>query len=111
MEDDRFLKPVVDDDALILSLDELDIGDPVQDAASSNLTAPSSHELVARNTRLEEELAELQSQYQSYRLAVEQTLERRWESVPSSSTESRSETKAAKDDSHYYWQSYASNGM
>lgn len=66
-------------------------------------------DLVALNTRLAEELAAVNSQFANYRLAVEQTLDRRWgddkQDAPTKSGEA-----STKDESQYYWESYAANG-
>ncbi|ROT43354.1 methyltransferase domain-containing protein [Sodiomyces alkalinus F11] len=104
IKDDRYLKPVVDDDALILSLDELDIDALDNEAASSAAENISSQDLVALNSRLEEELAAVKSQFANYRLAVEQTLERRW-------GDDKDVESSTKDESQYYWESYGANDI
>ncbi|KAL2759505.1 hypothetical protein ACRALDRAFT_1074227 [Sodiomyces alcalophilus JCM 7366] len=104
--DDRYLKPVVDDDALILSLDELDLDDSDQEAVPPVADDVSREDLAALNARLAEELAAVNSQFADYRLAVEETLERRWGDDKRDAT---TESDEAKDESQYYWESYAAN--
>lgn len=108
IENDQYLKPVIDDDALILSLDELDLDGPAARATqtqgvSQGATQQSPSEL---NASLVEELETVKSQFANYRLAVEQTLDKRWgDDATTSSTSQR-----PKDPSQYYWESYAANG-
>ncbi|KAL0940806.1 protein arginine methyltransferase [Colletotrichum truncatum] len=110
ISDDRFLKPVIEDDALIMALTELDLdSEPIESAQ----VAP--HSASNREAFLEEELKRVQDQYASYRLAVEQTLDRRWgDDAPSTSSarsEKPGEKEARKDESQYYWESYAGNDI
>lgn len=74
-EDDKFLKPVLEDDALLISLDDLpelsSTEAPVKDSQ------PSTN-LVTRVSELEEELRRIQSQFDNYRSTVEETLDERW---------------------------------
>ncbi|KAF6821231.1 methyltransferase [Colletotrichum sojae] len=111
ISDDRFLKPVIDDDALIMALTELDLDSESAEAAPQ---APKSSS--ARETELEEELEKVKAQFANYRLAVEQTLDQRWgdDNVagPSRVEKASEEDKAArKDESQYYWESYAGNDI
>ena len=74
-EDDKFLKPVLEDDALLISLD--DLPELPSANATSKDTEPSTN-LVTRVSELEEELRRIQSQFDSYRSTVEETLDERW---------------------------------
>lgn len=112
MEDidhDQYLKPVVEDDALIMSLDELHVDDHVEPSSKegSVLTGevPSTQSLLASKSELERELAAVKAQFANYRTAVEQTLDRRWgdDTDPGPAAPPR-------DQSQYYWESYADNG-
>lgn len=110
ISDDRFLKPVIDDDALIMALTELDL-----DSESAEVAPQAPKSNSAREAELEEELEKVKAQFANYRLAVEQTLDQRWGddnvSGPSRVERPSEEDKAArKDESQYYWESYAGNG-
>ncbi|KAJ0163419.1 Ribosomal protein arginine N-methyltransferase rmt3 [Colletotrichum tanaceti] len=109
--DDRFMKPVIDDDALIMALTELDLDDESPESNQQATVSSSS-----REAQLEEELEKLKSQFASYRSAVEQTLDQRWgddAAVTTQSEKSRDvdDTGARKDESQYYWESYAANDI
>ncbi|CAI0643795.1 unnamed protein product [Colletotrichum noveboracense] len=108
ISDDRFFKPVIEDDALIMALTELDLGSDSQSVLQEELQSKSS-----REAQLEDDLEKVKAQFASYRLAVEQTLDQRWgEDVPNRSRRNRSVDKEArKDESQYYWESYASNDI
>ncbi|EQB45593.1 hypothetical protein CGLO_15513 [Colletotrichum gloeosporioides Cg-14] len=108
ISDDRFFKPVIEDDALIMALTELDLGSDSQGVPREELQSKSS-----REAQLEGDLEKVKAQFASYRLAVEQTLDQRWgEDVPNRSRRDRSVDKEArKDESQYYWESYASNDI
>jgi hypothetical protein len=104
--DDKFLKPVLENDALLFSLDEaLEAQD---DSAAGEQAKVSDEALAAKNKALEEELEAVRSQFSNYRFAVEQTLEKRWgdESEPGPA---RAAEK--KDNSNYYFESYAEHGQ
>ncbi|KAI5456267.1 S-adenosyl-L-methionine-dependent methyltransferase [Mariannaea sp. PMI_226] len=104
-DDEKFLQPVLENDALIFSLDELL---EVTDSPEANLTVKgldvqTNSQLSSRNQELQEELEKVRGQFANYRLAVEKTLDDRWgddsEPVPSKK----------KDDSAYYFESYAAH--
>lgn len=104
------MKPVIDDDALIMALTELNLDDESPENTQQVTSSSSS-----RETQLEEELEKLKSQFASYRSAVEQTLDQRWgddAAVTTQSEKSRDvdDKGARKDESQYYWESYAANG-
>ncbi|KAL1881969.1 hypothetical protein VTK73DRAFT_3298 [Phialemonium thermophilum] len=134
LEDDLYLKPVLEDDALIMCLDDLPevpVGQeegPAGDQAGtgadgSNSGAPvSAEELMRRNVELQTELENLSKQFNSYRLAVQQTLDKRWgadddegtkaeASAGPSGTPATGQSDSGKDDSAYYWESYAHNDI
>lgn len=127
LEDDKYLKPVLDDDAFIICLDDLPDPSP---AAAGKAAAPAgdAEDLRTKNSELQAELDKLARQFADYRLAVQQTLDQRWgeDDAPapgaaagaSSSSGGAAAAKSAdgavekpKDDSKYYWESYAHNGM
>ncbi|KAK1565977.1 methyltransferase domain-containing protein [Colletotrichum navitas] len=109
--DDRFMKPVIEDDALIMALTELDLGDEYSEAIQQ-AAQPSS----SREAQLAEELEKLKSQFASYRAAVEQTLDQRWGDDTAVATQDDSSRDVdnkgdRKDESQYYWESYAANDI
>ncbi|PVH75521.1 putative ribosomal protein arginine N-methytransferase rmt3 [Cadophora sp. DSE1049] len=111
-EDDKYLKPVLEDDALLFSLDELpEVTEDVQSAYSDKGKAVSggSDPLAARVIELEEDLRRMQVQFDNYRSTVSQTLDERWNaSSPSKSSEEKEEKR--DDDSHYF-SSYSYNDI
>lgn len=115
-EDDNFLKPVLEDDALLISLDDLPEIEPKASkgvAGKGKEVNIDSGRLVARVSELEEELRRIQSQFDDYRETVKQTLDDRWNdnstSVPSASTDPAKEAK--RDDDSHYFSSYSYNGQ
>lgn len=122
IEDDRYLKPVLDDDALIMCLD--DLPEPSAPAGEAKQSEVSPEDLIRRNTELQGELEALAKQFNNYRLAVQQTLDTRWgeddtevqsrgPSAPVKAEDSKAEKEKAEDGNHYsesYFASYARNG-
>ncbi|OLN95382.1 Ribosomal protein arginine N-methyltransferase rmt3 [Colletotrichum chlorophyti] len=111
--DDRFLKPVIEDDALIMALTELDLND---DASPEDEDLKTNKTLSQREAELKEELEKVRSQFASYRSAVEQTLDQRWgdDIIPSSQVDKsrdKEDKSERKDESQYYWESYAANDI
>jgi protein arginine N-methyltransferase 3 len=100
LEDEKYLRPVLENDALIFSLDEV-----LENITSEGSEGAKDSDLVARNKELEEELERVKNQFASYRLTVEETLDRRW----GDDTEP-AKTEEKKDDSAYYFESYAAHG-
>lgn len=114
-EAEEFLKPVLEDDALLFNLDDLpEIGLERSNANLDYAGASGSTRLLTRVVELEEELRKTQSQFSDYRITVMQTLDERWKesSLGADSNTSNGEVKEAKcdDDSHYF-SSYSYNGM
>ncbi|KAK5997387.1 Ribosomal protein arginine N-methyltransferase rmt3 [Cladobotryum mycophilum] len=111
IEDDHFLQPVLENDALIISLDEiLDQIEGEGDVAAS-AAGGSGNDLLGRNRELEAELESLQTQFANYRLAVEETLDRRW-GDDSEQTQSQPQSQSKpiiSGQSNYYFESYAGN--
>ena len=111
-EDDRYLQPVLENDALLFTLDEvLEEGDHNDGEAAAMRAGEASPEaLSARNRDLEVELESLRSQFSNYRLAVEQTLDRRW-GVDDEEPAASASSAPKKDNGDYYFESYAEHGM
>lgn len=116
LEDDGYLKPVLDDDALILCLD--DLPEQADQSASAGKQAASqdggsgAQDLLQRNAELQAELEQLTKQYANYRMAVQQTLDQRWgvDDEDESSSSKKASEESKKDNSDYYFESYAFNG-
>ena len=96
IEDDKYLKPVLDDDALLFNLDELP---EAKDTAQDNL--------LARVAELEEELRKTQLQFGDYRNVVAKTLDERWND--NSAAPEKKEEK--RDDDSHYFTSYSYNDI
>jgi hypothetical protein len=103
LNDDVLLKPVLENDALLFTLDEVLEAQNLSDSQDT-----SAADLLNRNKALEEELETLRNQYENYRLTVEQTLDKRWaEDAPRAGSSKASEKE---DESAYYFESYAYHG-
>jgi protein arginine N-methyltransferase 3 len=106
IEDERLLKPVLENDAVIFSLDEV-----LESSKETSKVDPSAEDGSAtheRNTNLQAELDSVRESFANYRLAVEQTLDRRWGSDDGPNAAAGSKER---DSSGYYFESYAANGM
>lgn len=112
-DDEKYLKPVLEDDALLFSLDELpEVLEDGQSAEKGKGVAEPGA-LVVRVSELEEELRRMQLQFDNYRATVSQTLDERWnERSPSGPSKPDGEDKEEKrdDDSHYFT-SYSYNDI
>ncbi|KAH0562364.1 hypothetical protein GP486_002944 [Trichoglossum hirsutum] len=114
LEDDKYLYPVLEDDALLFSLDDLPDDRTLKDETDKEGGS------LARVAELEEELQRLQSQFTGYKLAVKRSLGERLDDsdalAPASSSGllvaagKRPEYLAGDDDSHYFT-SYSHNGI
>lgn len=113
--DESFLKPVLEDDAVLFNLDELP---NVKDEEYEDINTEDTHlgnskspaELASRVVELEEALRKMQTQFDDYRSAVARTLDDRWnERTPSGSTDVQSGGK--RDDDSHYFSSYSYNGQ
>ncbi|KAI0871613.1 S-adenosyl-L-methionine-dependent methyltransferase [Hypoxylon argillaceum] len=120
IDDDAYLKPVLDDDAVIIGLfdlPDLSIPDALLSAPSSDTTA-LVNDLLKRNTELQEQLASVMLQHENYRAAVSKTLDERWGDSGGDDNAGKANEAAGKgkgkdgeeekeDESKYYWESYA----
>lgn len=108
IEDDGLLKPVLSNDAAIFSLDEVLGSSTEAQMGTSDAMDDSYIDLQKNNRRLEVELASIRESFANYRLAVEETLDRRWgvNDIPGPSRNAKE-----KDPSGYYFESYAAHGM
>lgn len=100
-EDDKYLKPVLEDDALLYSLDDIFEDEPTADNNASDASVED----------LRQQLAQLSSQFQAYREEVQRTLLEDLESAkPSQPTESPSKPKMSHVDEGYF-DSYSYNSI
>ncbi|KAG6013382.1 hypothetical protein E4U43_007316 [Claviceps pusilla] len=108
IDDERYLSPVIENDAVIFSLDELLDSSSQDQEVAINATETPANELLDRNKTLESELHAIREKFANYRLAVEQTLDRRWgvDDIPGSPLVSK-----PKDVSSSYFESYAANDI
>lgn len=107
-DDDAYLKPVLEDDALLYSLGDIEDED---DGASG------SNDAERRVVELQEDLERLQSQFSEYRLAVQRSMEEQLSqednklsggSSAGPSTKAANKIEEAESD---YFSSYSYNGI
>lgn len=112
-EDEKYLKPVLEDDALLFSLDDLpDVMEVDQVSGKGKEVSKDSGELVARVSELEEELRRIQLQFDNYRATVTETLDERWnDKATSGPSASGPEKEEKRDDDSHYFSSYSYNGQ
>ena len=123
IDDDAYLKPVLDDDAVIIGLFDLPelsvpgTSQPAQDGDNAALV----NDLLKRNAELQEQLASVMTQHENYRAAVSKTLDARWGEAGADDGAKTASDVAGKgkgkdgaddkeDESKYYWESYAGVG-
>lgn len=102
-DDDAFLKPVLADDALLYSLDDIEEEDS---------TAAGTTEAERQVIELQEELERLQNQFTEYRIAVQKSLEEQLskdDDMPSNGPSAKAKTQIEEADSDYFV-SYSYNG-
>lgn len=124
-EDEKYLQPVLEDDALLISLEEiLELAEGQSTDGGREGTSEHTRVLLGRISNPEEELQRLQSQFMSYKLAVKGVLDERLEAQTASldsappDIDAKPPTKvseqATKDDEHNddssYFDSYSYNG-
>ncbi|CAJ2511026.1 Uu.00g066510.m01.CDS01 [Anthostomella pinea] len=126
LDHEQYLKPVLDDDAVIIGLFDLPELTPpdAQVGGGGGENEALVNDLLKRNSELQEELARVSAQYENYRATVSQTLDERWGDVAEPAESSKAggapEKEKAKgmggegngevkkeDDSKSYWESYA----
>lgn len=117
ISDDKYLKPVLDDDALIIGLFDLpEIEVESSDDKTGKTVDPE--EIAKRNAELEEQLSRMTLQFDNYRQSVQQLLDERWGDADQAEAEARENKGKGKevaeeplDPSRYYWESYAGNDI
>lgn len=115
IDDDQYLKPVLDDDAVIIGIFDLPDVVPENAPSSQGQDATLVDDLLKRNAELQADLAQVTAQFERYRITVSETLDQRWGDVDQaeagSSASSSSKGKKPEDASKYYWESYAGNDI
>jgi protein arginine N-methyltransferase 3 len=111
-EDEKYLQPILEDDALLFSLDDLSSSSHPGDASGDNANATTNTSPEAKIAELEKQLQVVQSQYVEYRHQVEETLEKRWSDESTGKSLSSVETRSGKPDyDGNYFDSYSYNGI
>ena len=117
-EDDRYLQPVLENDALLYSMEDVveDVSGREMHPDDENFTPLTAENIGAerRIVELRGELQHLQAQFDDYRQTVSNTLDVRWDSDETSSGPSLQDTNnkdPAKDDDSHYFTSYSYNGQ
>lgn len=109
-EDDKYLQPALEDDALLFSIDELIDQGTVEQPNAENGTAGSTDERV---NELEDQLNQLRLQFAEYRSVTEKALDDKWTGAEASNVDGQA-AKREKVDKEYdqgYFDSYSYNGM
>jgi protein arginine N-methyltransferase 3 len=121
LEDDVYLKPVLENDTFLYTLDEIipEVDEAaaaaageaeLKDGEPSKAADVSIDGLLTRNKALEGELEAMRSQFANYRQAVEETLERRWGVDDVDEKKSVNQSAPKKTNHDYYFESYAAHG-
>jgi protein arginine N-methyltransferase 3 len=111
-DDEKYLKPVLEDDAVLFTLDdlpevvEIPYETDVQDKGKG--VERDSGSLIARVSELEEELRKVHTQFSDYRDTVKTTLDKKWDEAGVSGSAAPKEEK--RDDDSHYFSSYSYNG-
>lgn len=104
-DDDAYMKPVLEDDALLYSLGDI--------AGENESGAPGDNEAERRVVELQEDLERLQTQFTEYRLAVQRSMEEQLtqddDKLSSAGPSARTKNKIEEVDSDYFV-SYQYNG-
>jgi type I protein arginine methyltransferase len=117
--DDKYLQPVIEDDALLFSLDELDDEQPVPDqnmtaiVEDSAMKSSDSEDLVSRIKKLEDQLGKVTTQFAEYRTFVQDIIDKRWQDSDKSldkDAAANDQTSAATVRETGYFDSYSYNG-
>ncbi|BDD57107.1 hypothetical protein MAP00_002501 [Monascus purpureus] len=110
-EDDVYLKPVLEDDALLYSLDDVDSeGDAEAKPSETSGAAGAEHRIL----ELQEELERLQDQFSQYKIAVQRSMEEQLskedEKLASAGPSAKTLKKIEDADSDYF-SSYSFNAI
>ncbi|KAI9761568.1 MAG: hypothetical protein M4579_000960 [Chaenotheca gracillima] len=108
--DEKYLHPVLEDDALLFTLDEVVGADSAPSEGKAALSPKEAQSSIGRVAELEEELRRLQSQFTDYQATVKKVLNDRLdkqddETAPESSAKNGDGSKSTPnpaDESHYF---------
>lgn len=121
-DDEKLLLPVLAGDAFIMCLDDLPASSGAAEgngkAAEGSGSAATGEDpqgktavdLESNTAALQATIDDLTRQFANYRFAVEQTLDKRWHADDEPARPPAGSEKEKKDESQYYWESYASHG-
>ncbi|KAK6439088.1 Ribosomal protein arginine N-methyltransferase rmt3 [Oleoguttula sp. CCFEE 5521] len=105
-QDDKYLQPVLENDAVLFSLDELD---DVDEALPNVGGHQSSSTVQAEIATLKAQISTLQAHHDAYREEVSKTLEKRWTEAPDRTTTTADDEEIKYDKS--YFESYSYNDI
>jgi type I protein arginine methyltransferase len=116
LKDDKYLQPVLEDDALLFSLDDIvEDGYPTSEDGGVALNKDADASPSAKIAELEDQLQRLQSQFTDFKLATAKTLDERWAEkdtlptrAPAGEKLKGAETEPKDEDSGYF-ESYSYN--
>ncbi|KAF2091358.1 ribosomal protein arginine N-methytransferase rmt3 [Saccharata proteae CBS 121410] len=106
-EDDKYLQPVLEDDAFLFGLDELE--DSTEEPANDAVSGPAND--ATRVQELESELKKMQEQFTAYQEAVSRTLEQRWNERDDAAGPSGSKDTKESNAEGGYFDSYGYNDI
>ena len=111
-DSDDYLKPVLQDDAVLFCLDDVVEFGSGDEPTGMNSKEKSTTDPSARIRELEEQLQKMQEQFAEYRQAVGKTLDERWadRAGPSAEASTSSDAEPKRDDDTHYFDSYSYNG-
>ncbi len=112
--DDKYLEPVLKDDALLYNLDEVGDGpEPLHRDDEDKASKDDPKILHAKIAELEEQLERLNSQFASFRETVKVVMDERLEAQTatlSSSLDAEGGAEKTKEAEQSYFKSYSYNG-
>ena len=82
-DDEKFMQPVLEDDALLFSVDELESMESEDANNGKQPEGSNQSDATDEVAQLMEQLSKLQTKFDVYREQVSETLEKRWSDAPS----------------------------
>ncbi|KAF2096637.1 protein arginine N-methyltransferas-like protein 3 [Rhizodiscina lignyota] len=108
--DDKYLQPVLEDDAVLFSLDDLPIAADKADVEQPPKQTVNYDDAIQRVSELEDKLRNLQNEYASYKHRVERTLDERWGAPTNESSAAQLSASTERRDTSYF-DSYSYNDI